>query len=100
MRTGCLAAIRRQQPALHFAVKRWISARDDQAPAGDDHPAAVLAADAGQPVDMGHLLRASQSEYAKLERAISAVEPAHQTAPPARAVGAPLSPPSVRPYRH
>ena len=51
MRTGCLAAIRRQQPALHFAVKRWISARDDQAPAGDDHPAAVLAANGVDPAE-------------------------------------------------
>lgn len=36
--------------------------------------AAFLAADAGQPVDMGHLLLSAQGEYAKLERPLTAAE--------------------------
>jgi len=36
--------------------------------------AAFLAADAGQSVGMGHLLQAAQSEYAKLERPLTAAE--------------------------
>ncbi len=36
--------------------------------------AAVLAADTGQAIGMAHVLRAAQSEYAKLDRSISAVE--------------------------
>ena len=36
--------------------------------------AAFLAADAGQPVRMGHLLRAARSEYAKLEKVPAAAE--------------------------
>ena len=36
--------------------------------------AAFLAADAGEPVRMPHLLRAARSEYAKLEKALSASE--------------------------
>ncbi|TVR78085.1 MAG: ATP-binding protein [Rhodospirillales bacterium] len=36
--------------------------------------AAFLAAEAGQPVGMAHLLRAARSEYAKLEKPLSAAE--------------------------
>jgi ATPase family protein associated with various cellular activities (AAA)/winged helix domain-containing protein len=36
--------------------------------------AAFLAADAGEPVGMGHLLRAARSEYAKLERPLTDAE--------------------------
>ncbi len=36
--------------------------------------AAFLAADAGEPVRMGHLLRAARSEYAKLERPLTDAE--------------------------
>ncbi|HEV2914386.1 MAG TPA: ATP-binding protein [Pyrinomonadaceae bacterium] len=36
--------------------------------------AAFLAADAGQPVRMSHLLRAAQSEYAKLEKSLTEAE--------------------------
>ncbi|MEU1372251.1 ATP-binding protein [Streptomyces triculaminicus] len=36
--------------------------------------AAFLAADADEPVTMGHVLRAARSEYAKLDRPITAVE--------------------------
>jgi hypothetical protein len=36
--------------------------------------AAFLAADAGEPVGMAHLLRAAQSEYAKLEKALTEAE--------------------------
>jgi SpoVK/Ycf46/Vps4 family AAA+-type ATPase len=36
--------------------------------------AAFLAADAGQPVSMAHLLRAAQSEYVKLERSLTEAE--------------------------
>ncbi|HEX9990085.1 MAG TPA: ATP-binding protein [Chloroflexia bacterium] len=36
--------------------------------------AAFLAADAGEPVRMSHLLRATRSEYAKLERPLNAAE--------------------------
>jgi SpoVK/Ycf46/Vps4 family AAA+-type ATPase len=36
--------------------------------------AAFLAADAGEPVRMAHLLRAARGEYAKLERALTEVE--------------------------
>nr|HMQ53152.1 ATP-binding protein [Anaerolineae bacterium] len=36
--------------------------------------AAFLAADAGQPVRMPHLLRAAQLEYAKLEKSLTEAE--------------------------
>ncbi len=36
--------------------------------------AAFIAADAGEPVRMGHLLRAARSEYAKLEKTLSEAE--------------------------
>ena len=36
--------------------------------------AAFLAADAGEPVQMKHLLRSSRSEYAKLEKSLTDVE--------------------------
>ena len=36
--------------------------------------AAFLAADAGQPVGMAHLLQASRSEYAKLEKPLTEAE--------------------------
>jgi hypothetical protein len=36
--------------------------------------AAFLAADASEPVRMGHLLRAARGEYAKLERPLTEVE--------------------------
>jgi SpoVK/Ycf46/Vps4 family AAA+-type ATPase len=36
--------------------------------------AAFLAADAGEPVRMGHLLRAARAEYAKLERPLTEAE--------------------------
>ena len=36
--------------------------------------AAFLAADVGQPVQMAHLLRATRSEYAKLEKPLTAGE--------------------------
>ena len=36
--------------------------------------AAFAAADAGEPVQMRHLLRAAQAEYAKLERSLTASE--------------------------
>jgi len=49
----------------HVAVKRWMSARDDQALAGHDHPAAILAADGVDPAEARdgiagiHLIHAS-----------------------------------------
>ena len=36
--------------------------------------AAFLAADAGEPVQMKHLLRAARSEYAKLEKSLTEAE--------------------------
>ncbi len=36
--------------------------------------AAFLAADAGEPVDMRHLLRATRGEYAKLDKPLSDAE--------------------------
>ena len=36
--------------------------------------AAVLAADAGSPVSMTHLLRAARTEYAKLAKPLTATE--------------------------
>ncbi len=36
--------------------------------------AAFLAADAGEPVQMKHLLRAARSEYAKLEKSLTDAE--------------------------
>jgi vesicle-fusing ATPase len=36
--------------------------------------AAFLAADADEPVRMGHLLRATRSEYAKLEKPLTDAE--------------------------
>ena len=51
--------------------------------------AAFLAADAGEPVRMRHLLRAARSEYAKLERPLTETETAGWISPPAENGGRP-----------
>jgi hypothetical protein len=50
--------------------------------------AAVLAADAGAPVGMGHVLAAARAEYAKLERSLTDAEVGGWGAPSARDVRA------------